>query len=70
MRYNVARRRPELSWEKSTLCQTSDCVEIAPNNGYVVLRSSTQPRRQLRFTQEEWRAFAAGLRAGDFHDLG
>jgi hypothetical protein len=69
MRHNVLVRRPELTWQRSSLCQASDCVEIARESGHVILRSSTQPRRKVRFTLDEWRTFTASLRAGDFNDL-
>ncbi len=66
---NVAIRRPELKWRKSSFCAANECVEIASNNGAIFLRNSTQPRKMVRYTPEEWRAFAKGLRAGDFNDL-
>jgi hypothetical protein len=66
---NVATRRPELTWQKSSRCQSSDCVEIASADGYVILRSTAQPRRKVRYTLDEWRVFVEGIRAGDFRDL-
>jgi hypothetical protein len=32
----------------------------------IVVRNSTAPHQEVRFTKEEWRAFLAGVRLGEF----
>lgn len=57
-------------WRKSSFCNLSNCVEVASGaDGSVLIRggaSGGDGGAVLRFTEEEWRAFAAGVRAGEF----
>jgi Domain of unknown function (DUF397) len=57
-------------WVKSSLSNGSggDCVEVARNLPDVVaVRDSKDPDGpKLVFTPDEWRAFAAGIRGGEF----
>ncbi|GAA2291297.1 hypothetical protein GCM10010149_43210 [Nonomuraea roseoviolacea subsp. roseoviolacea] len=58
-----------LPWRKSRSCQgSSGCVEVAPlADGNVALRDSkTDDGPVLVFTPEEWDAFTAGVRGGEF----
>ena len=57
-------------WRKATFCAAGECVEISRQDDRIVLRNSALPRAVVRYTPEEWRAFVAGLRAGEFDDLG
>ncbi|MFC4010935.1 DUF397 domain-containing protein [Nonomuraea purpurea] len=57
------------AWRKSTFCNgASACVEVAPlADGNVALRDSKeQDGPVLVFTPEEWAAFTAGVREGEF----
>ncbi|NUP24999.1 MAG: DUF397 domain-containing protein [Streptomyces sp.] len=57
------------AWRKSTFCNgASACVEVAPlADGKVALRDSKeQDGPVLVFTPEEWQAFTAGVRDGEF----
>jgi hypothetical protein len=59
--------RPE--WRKSSYSGNSgNCVEVAGNlPGIVAVRDSKNPDGpKLIFTPDEWRAFAAGIRNGEF----
>lgn len=59
--------RPE--WRKSSYSGNSgNCVEVAGNlPGIVAVRDSKDPDGpKLIFTPDEWRAFAAGIRSGEF----
>jgi len=60
--------RPEgLAWHRSRACGSAACVEVAWSDGTYYLRDSKAPDGPaLRFTTEEWDAFAAGMTAGDF----
>jgi hypothetical protein len=64
-------------WHKSTRSggNGGDCVEVAANlPGVVAIRDTKDPGgATLVFTNDEWSAFLAGVRAGEFdvqeHDL-
>lgn len=57
-------------WHKSTRSggNGGDCVEVAVNLPDVVAVRDTKDRAgaALFFTHTEWRAFLAGVRAGEF----
>jgi Domain of unknown function (DUF397) len=56
-------------WRRSTFCNSSDCVEVAIENGVVNLRDSKSRERHapvLRYTPAEWQAFVRGVKAGEF----
>ena len=56
-------------WRTSSFCGPNGaCVQFAELDGGVVgLRDSKDPNGPvLRFTAEEWRAFASGVTAGEF----
>ena len=57
-------------WRKSSWSggNGGDCVEVARNlPGAVAVRDSKDPTGpKLVFTPDEWRAFTAGVTAGDF----
>jgi Domain of unknown function (DUF397) len=57
-------------WRKSSRSGNNggNCVEVARNlPGAVALRDSKDPEGPvLTFTPDEWRAFAAGVRGGEF----
>lgn len=59
----------QADWRKSTYSANgSTCVEVARNvPGLVAVRDSKDPEGpKLVFAPEEWQAFAAGIRSGDF----
>jgi Domain of unknown function (DUF397) len=63
-------RSVDLRWRKSSHSGNggSDCVEVASNRpGLVAVRDSKdQIGPTLSFTPDEWRAFVAGAKAGEF----
>ena len=55
------------AWRRSSWCSTSSCVEVAQVNGAVAVRDSkTADGAVLLYTPEEWHAFIAGVKAGEF----
>lgn len=58
----------ELSFERSSYCATSCCLEVAlaPRTGVIYLRNSQNPGTQMAFSAEEWRAFLAGAKNNEF----
>jgi hypothetical protein len=56
-----------LSWRKSSVSATGDCVEVAHRDQSVFVRDSKQRLPHiLEFTTSEWLAFISGVRAGEF----
>ena len=59
-----------MDWISSSKCNDGACVEVAFDPGseaeYVGVRSSTMPDEVLWFSRDEWAAFIAGIRAGEF----
>jgi len=59
-----------LVWRRSSAAAGGEAVEIAVlPAGDVLLRTTTSSAAglpPLRYTPEEWRAFLAGVRAGEF----
>jgi len=52
----------------STYCNFGNCVEVGRSDEGAVLVRDTKDRAQqaLAFTDEEWAAFVAGVKAGKF----
>ena len=49
------------AWQKSPFCNSESCVEVALVDGAIAIRDTKDPHSPiLRFTREEWDAFAAG----------
>jgi hypothetical protein len=58
-------------WRRSSLCLNSGCVEVGSIEGHVVVRDSKlESSPVLSYTPEEWQAFIAGVKAGEFDFLG
>jgi len=55
-------------WRKSSFCNgAAACVEVAFVEGVVTVRDAKDPYGAvLLFTPEEWAAFTAGVRDGEF----
>lgn len=58
----------ELTFERSSYCANSCCVEVAqaPHVGKVYVRNSADPAARIEFSAEEWRAFLAGVKGNEF----
>lgn len=55
----------EVNWRKA--CADKSCVEVAAAGDEILVRDSKDPDGTvLRFTLDEWTAFTAGVRAGQF----
>jgi hypothetical protein len=55
------------SWRRAVRCGNGACVEVAKVGDDYLVRSSTAPQAgTLTFTADEWIAFTAGVRDGDF----
>jgi hypothetical protein len=57
------------AWHKSTYSGAGSCVQVRRHdNGDVEVRDSKEPEviAGLTFSPAEWRAFIAGVKAGEF----
>ncbi len=54
-------------WRKSSLSGSGGCVEVASAPGIIAVRDTKDRQGPvLRFTPDEWVAFVAGVRNGEF----
>lgn len=57
-----------LEWRRSSYCDTSACVDVAfvdgEHSGVLIRNSRIAPA--ISATREEWEAFVAGVKAGEF----
>lgn len=57
-----------MNWIKPAKCTDQDsCVEIAFTKELVAVRNSDVPAEIIWFTRDEWDAFLAGARLGEFN---
>jgi Domain of unknown function (DUF397) len=58
----------EARWIRSRACSTDGCVEVAHlADGTVAVRDSKDVSKSAHvFDREEWSAFIAGVKSGDF----
>jgi hypothetical protein len=57
-------------WRKASSCASGECVEVAKQDGAILMRDSKDPSAgTLTYTVDEFRAFVQGIRAGEFDDL-
>jgi hypothetical protein len=55
------------SWQHSSFCANGACVQVQTHpSGVRVVRGSDQPGRVVLFDADEWAAFVAGVKAGEF----
>lgn len=56
------------NWKRSSRCDIGDCVEIQIDKefGEVQVRDSKNPKVFMAFSTEEWQAFIAGAKDGEF----
>jgi hypothetical protein len=58
------------AWRSASFCQNGECVEVAEQDGWIVLRDSKDPDGSVQYyTTEEWRSFVRSIKAGEFDDL-
>ena len=63
----VPTARPMGSWRRSSFCGSSSCVEVAFISGEIGVRDSKDGDSPvLSFTRDEWTAFVAGVKNGEF----
>lgn len=56
-----------LTWRSAAACGAGSCVEVALFGAEVLVRDSKHPSGAvLRYSLDEWAAFADGVRLGEF----
>ena len=59
-----------LDWRTSQRCESGACVGVAREGEFVLIGNTSDPEAPVsRFTSQEWSAFVAGVKFGDFDDL-
>lgn len=59
------RSADELTWRIAKRCDSGACVEIATQDGHVMVRSSTDPDGpRITLGSDAWRGFVARVRVG------
>jgi hypothetical protein len=58
----------EIKWRVSSFCAAGECVAVAelPTGEIAMRDTKDRGGLMLRFNAGEWRAFIAGVRAGEF----
>ncbi len=56
-----------IAYKISSFCSFGNCVEVGRSpEGAVMVRDTKDRAQELVFTDEEWVAFVAGVKAGEF----
>jgi hypothetical protein len=56
-------------WQRPSGCGDTNCVEVAPHpdyDGSVLIRSSRRSGDQIIVDADEWRAFVAAIKSGQY----
>jgi uncharacterized protein DUF397 len=60
----------ELSWIVALACNGGACIRVASQGDQIVIGDSKNPKGPvLTYSRDEWKAFANGIREGDFNSL-
>ena len=53
------------AWRRASFCASGECVEVAQQDGMIVLRDSTQPHGStLQYAAGDWGSFVRTIRSG------
>jgi hypothetical protein len=64
-------RNVDLDWQSSAHCNGGTCIEVAPQDGQVVVRDSGDPDGDwLSFPVGSWHRFTAEVKAGRLDHIG
>ena len=56
----------DLTWQRSRLCASTNCVEVALDGDVIHLRSSRAPDKIIELDHSEWAVLKAALRDDEF----
>lgn len=54
------------TWKRSSFCESGACIEVEFFDDKIFLWNNTEPIYKIAATREEWSAFVAGIKAGQF----
>jgi hypothetical protein len=58
-------------WRISSACDGGTCIGVARQGDFIIIGNTGSPQDGVsRFTRQEWEAFLAGVKLGDFDGLG
>lgn len=60
----------DLDWRVSRTCDSGACVMVARDGEKVIFGNTTESGSTIIYTANEWREFIAGVKLGDFDDIG
>jgi hypothetical protein len=60
----------DLDWRVSRTCDSGACIKVARDGERIFFGNTTKPDSTITYTADEWREFVAGVRRGDFDDIG
>jgi predicted secreted Zn-dependent protease len=60
----------DLSWRVSRTCDGGACVMVARQGDSVVFGKGHPDGPVIAYTRAEWKEFIAGVKLGDFDDIG
>jgi predicted secreted Zn-dependent protease len=59
-----------VDWHISSLCDSGACVGVARSGEFIIIGNSGDPEAPVsRFSKQEWSAFVAGVKLGDFDNF-
>lgn len=59
-----------MNWTRSSECEGGSCLEVTfDSDESVAVRNSKIPGEVVWFTRDEWVAFVAGVKAGEFDEF-
>jgi hypothetical protein len=53
-------------WMRSSACNNNGCVEVSIDGDVKIRDSKLSDSPELTYTADEWRAFVAGVKNGEF----
>jgi predicted secreted Zn-dependent protease len=67
---DLTRGHKGLTWRTALSCNGGACVQVASTENGILLGNTRQPTGPvISYTLDEWHAFVAGIKQGDFDDL-
>lgn len=59
-----------LVWRRARYCYTGECVEVARQDGIILMRDSKDPQGGVvRISDDDWTSLVSDIKAGALDDL-
>lgn len=56
-------RSSTATWQRSTRCDSGQCVEVARGDGYVMVRNSSRPDAVLTLSADQWHTLVGAIKS-------